>query len=289
MSKRVFSQDEVQQLIRRAAELESERSVSGIENSKNGLTIDELKSVASEAGLDPELLEQAAAEMDTSSSKTKENLRVKREEIVSEIWLDRRVDKATIDALITELNHIYGTSDELSWWDKLSASHQGKAKVKQTSGSAEWDYKTEMGMYSTRVLMQQRGERFRVRVSKRQLMGLEWEDSLQILVFMIPIVVTLCVLGGLGGAALMDGEEWPGILAGLMLSLLSYPLVQHLLNRAVEKHKAEVADTTQQLVKLVIESSSHKEHHTASEFDFAEEPETTSSSSKGKLRNSLRT
>lgn len=157
MSDRIFSEDEVQKLIKRAAELEAERSVSGKDSGKNGLTIDELKVVASEAGLDPQLIEQAASEMSDSSSDLKEPVRVNREEIVSETWLDLQPDRQTRDMLVTELNHMYGTTDELNWWDTLWGTHEGKAKVTRTSNTTEWNYKTEAGVYSTRVLMQRRG------------------------------------------------------------------------------------------------------------------------------------
>lgn len=284
MSKRVFSQDEVQRLIRRAAELESGRSVSGM---KNGLTLDELKSVAAESGLDPALLEKAAAELENTSSAEAPEIRVNREEIASEIWLDHRVDKATIDALITELNHIYGTSDELSWWDQLSGSHQGKAKVKRTSGSVEWDYKTDAGVYSTRVLMQQRGGRFRIRVSKRQAMNLSWQNSSgQNAALSIFFAFVFVIFAGAASDAVWD-TTWPGILAGLLLAGISYPVMQRYSSRVIEKSKAEVRDTVQQLQRLIEETPEEPKWYNAPEFEPP--PAQESSETGGKLRNHLRT
>jgi hypothetical protein len=105
MANRIFSEDEVHKLIKRAALLEAERSVAG-RSKENGLT-----------------------------------------------------------------------TDELNWWENLWGTREGKAKVKRTTNTTEWNYKTEAGIYSTRVLMQQRGERFRIRVSKRQIFGMEWDNA----------------------------------------------------------------------------------------------------------------
>src|SRR6056297_2905609 len=209
MSDRIFSKDEVQKLIKRAAELEAERSVSGNGSGKNGLSIDELKAVASETGLDPLLIEQAASEIDQKPSDLNDNVRVNRDEIASEIWLDNQPYSETIDVLITELNHLYGTNDELNWWENLWGTHEGKAKVTRTTGATEWNYKTEAGMYSTRVLMQQRGERFRIRVSKRQTFGLEWDNAISQIYMIVPITVVFGVLGGAFSNSIL-GTGWPG-------------------------------------------------------------------------------
>ena len=218
MKDRIFSEQEVQRLIKRAAELEAERSIHGKESGKNGLTIDELKAVASEAGLDPDLIEKAALEQETVQRDSGEIVRVNREEITSEIWLDRQPSRETMDLLVTELNLMYGTTDELNWWDNLWGTHEGKAKVTKTSTTTEWNYKTEAGMYSTRVLMQRRGDRFRIRVSKRRFMGLEWGNSLNYLIPLVPLAVVFAVLGGLTSSGVL-GVEWPGIAAWLLLTL----------------------------------------------------------------------
>jgi len=296
MANRIFSEDEVQKLIKRAAELEAERSVAGRDSSENGLTIDELKNIASSSGLDPQLIEQAASEMDSTSSDTKENVRVNRDEIATEVWLDRRPDRETMELLVTELNHIYGTTDELNWWDNLWGTHEGKAKVTRTSNSTEWNYKTEAGIYSTRVLMQQRGERFRIRVSKRQILGLEWDNVVSQLYMILPIAVIFGVMGGAISTSVLS-NGWPGILGGLVLSLFSYPIIRYFVKRSVEKNKAEVANTVRQLTKLVLESTkgenkqstSTVKSQSASRIEIPDDAETeTSDSQPGGLRNNLR-
>jgi hypothetical protein len=294
MSDRIFSQDEVQKLIKRAAELEAERTVSGRGSKENGLTIDELKDIATETGLDPELIEQAVSEIDKLPVDHKTKVRVNREEIVSEIWLDRYVDKETMDVLITELNHIYGTSVDLNWWNSLWGTYEGKAKVKRTASTAEWKYISEAGIYSTRVLLQQRGNRFRIRVSKRLFNGLEWDSALTNLILVLPLAVLLAVVGGNSSSAIF-GIEYPGIAAGLLLLIPGYPVMRYFKKRSVEKHKADVKKTVRQLSDLVLQFTHlHKsksptvvKNMSVAEIEIMDKPEKLESQS-GKLRNSLR-
>jgi len=294
MSNRIFSEDEVQKLIKRAAELDAKRSVAGRGSGKNGLTIEELKAVASESGLDPELIERAAFEMEKIAPDHEEKIRVHREEIVSEIWIDHTPDSEIMELLVTELNNIYGTTDDLNWWESLWGTHQGKAKVKRTRNTTEWDYKTETGMYSTRVLMQQRGDRFRIRVSKRQVMGMEWDGALISMILVIPIAVTIIPLAGAGSFAAL-GSGWFGIIAAILLSLGSYPVIRYFLKRSVEKHKSEVSNTARQLSEFIFQSISWKNHKNKapgeirpiSEIEIPDEQEGPGSQT-GKLRNNLR-
>ncbi|MEX0823877.1 MAG: hypothetical protein WD008_05770, partial [Balneolaceae bacterium] len=121
MSKRIYTEDEVSRLIRRAVELEAERSVLKGEHSRAGLSITELEQIAAESGIDPELIHQASKELDTErtnfDSAKDEKAVVKKEEIVCERWIDFQPDSKIFDDLVTELNHKYGTSDkDINWW-----------------------------------------------------------------------------------------------------------------------------------------------------------------------------
>lgn len=294
MPNRIFSEDEVQKLIKRAAELEAERSVGSRGSGENGLRIDELKSVAAEAGLDPKLIDQAAYELDTENADVKEKVRVNRDEIISEIWLESHPDNETIDVLITELNHMYGTTDELNWWENLWGTHEGKAKVKRSSSTTEWNYKTEAGMYSTRVLLQQHGDRFRIRVSKRQMMNLEWESDLNNLFLVVPVMILLGIFGAVGSSQIF-GIAWPGFLTGMLLSFFSYPGFKYFTKRSVEKQKSDVANTVKQLSSLILQSTDHyktsgenaEKIRSVSEIEIPDEPE-SSEYRPGNLRNNLR-
>jgi len=62
---RRYSDDEVQRLLKRAAELESQRP--SLQARVDGPTLDEIESIASEAGINSALIRQAAMELDSPS------------------------------------------------------------------------------------------------------------------------------------------------------------------------------------------------------------------------------
>ncbi|MGD2123078.1 MAG: hypothetical protein PVJ76_15095, partial [Gemmatimonadota bacterium] len=64
-SSRHYSDEEVQRLLKRAAELESERPA--LPAKVDGPTLEEIESIALEAGINPSLVRQAALELDSSS------------------------------------------------------------------------------------------------------------------------------------------------------------------------------------------------------------------------------
>jgi len=64
-SSRRYSDEEIQRLLKRAAELESEKPA--LPARVDGPTLEEIESIASEAGINPALIRQAAHELDSSS------------------------------------------------------------------------------------------------------------------------------------------------------------------------------------------------------------------------------
>lgn len=91
-------------------------------------------------------------------------------------------------------------------------------------------------------------------MSKRQIMGMEWDSAVNKFFLIIPIAVLLGVFGGISSSSII-GTEWPGITAGLLLSVLLYPLVQKFSEYSLEKHKKEVVNTARQLSELVSQSA----------------------------------
>src|SRR6056297_3253368 len=122
MSDKIYSEQEVASLIRRAVELESERARSGQSGSKEGLTIQDLEKIAADAGIDPELMREAADElrydMRPKDLDLEDTTTVNDKEIVAEHWIKGDVTSQILDNLIIELNQRFGTSqDEISWWN----------------------------------------------------------------------------------------------------------------------------------------------------------------------------
>lgn len=302
MSKRIYSEKEVAQLIRRAVQLEADRSVSGEGYLRDGLSINELEKVAAESGIDPELIKQAAKEFDeyaASKPIIEEKTEVNRTEIFSEKWIKASIDDRMRDNLITELNHRFGTSeDDINWWDQLWNSYAGKAKIRKTSTSTEWHYTSEMEMFTIRVLMQQRGEKFRIRVSKRQAWNLSWYSKTSHLFLGVITTAILSIIGGGLGFYFLDSPLL-GILSGLGLSAIVVPTTLWWGNYELNKHKSEVIEIADQLAdqatQMVNEKHFTKKHSSDKKaqkpdlrvIEIRDEEEKESSRS-GDLRNMLR-
>jgi hypothetical protein len=302
MSKRIYSQQEVATIIRRAVELEAERSVNREKDSREGLSISELEQIAAESGIDPELVHEAVHELSKNRPETdglkKEKASIKRDEIVSERWLDIELHDRILDDMVTELNHRYGTSDQdITWWDNLWNSYDGKAKVRKSSNSLEWQYTDELGYFTTRVLLQSRGEKFRIRVSKRQLWGMEWNTGKNDYIYPAVFFPLFIALGGVLSFSFLD-TAWPGIAGGAVLATLIYPVIKYFGKRSLQKHQNEVTETANTLTDLALQllrepvaSSSSREKK--SDFDneivipieIIDDEENVNS---GSLRNNLR-
>lgn len=256
---RIFSEEEVSKLIRRAVEMEAVRSVSKEGSKRIGLTISELEEVAAEAGIDPELIHRAAEEIDGLSDESiihsSNNTKIQRDEIVCEHWIHANPDNKILDDLVTELNHRYGTSHEdVSWWNKLWDDYAGKAKIRRTSTTLEWQYMDEWQYFTTRVLFQKRGEKFRIRVSKRQKWSLEWRTENRKYIYLLAFIAALSPIGGVLSFTTI-GFVWPGIISGILASVLILPFINHFQIRSINKHKSEVTETANDLATLTLQLS----------------------------------
>lgn len=301
MSNRVYSEQEVARLIRRAVELESEKSKAGRPGSEKGLTIRDLEKIAADSGIDPELMHKAAEELDrpADTGSLEETTTVNKSEIVAEHWIKADVNGRILDDLILELHHRFGTSqDDINWWNQLFNDYTGKAKVNKTATSADWRYTDDMALYTTRVLIQQRGDKLRIRVSKRQGWNMSWSSENSNIFLGMSFAFTFTAIGAVLGFNQMDSPIL-GILGGLALSALVVPLSIIFSRRRLNWHKQEVSDIAENLViqakKFSKEISSQvKENRDRTPSDITEieiDPEPhrgDGSEATGRLRNHLR-
>ncbi len=297
MKKKIYTQSEVSEIFRKAAQLEAERKISRDNESSSGLSLSEIEQIAAESGIDPELIRDVVNHMGDVSQVTVEAA-VKSDEIVSERWLDVVFTPSIIEDIVTELNHKYGTSDkDITWWDDLWKNYDGKAKVRKSKSSLEWQYSDEFGMYTTRVLIQSRGERLRIRVSKRQFFKMNWNQGQYDFLYSLVFTPVFMILGGTATLKAME-SIWPGVAAGILLGSLLYPVVKFFRNKSLSKHRGEVTDTANTLTELILQlfknqktSGVSETGSTKAEKDFREieisegihEPEESSS-----LRNNLK-
>jgi hypothetical protein len=303
MSDRVYSEEEVALLIRRAVELESERTKRGGKGDQKGLTMQDLEKIAADSGIDPELMRLAADDLhqNYTSSSLDETTVVKDSDILAEHWIKANINSRVLDDLILELNHQFGTSQkEITWWNKLFDDYSGKAIVNKTATSAEWKYTDEMSLYTTRVLIQQRGEKLRIRVSKRQTMNLSWDTTATNIIILFFTAIILIPLGAAAGFAVTD-NPWFGMMAGVTLTALLFPLISWTQKRRIKKHVREITEIAENLVlqarQMTSEPSTDKSTNGQSgttetqaiELDMDKDNSDSSASKSGnRLRNNLR-
>ena len=303
MSDHLYSEEEVARLIRRAVELEAERgNRKGVDESQ-GLSMHDLEKIAADAGIDPELMRRAADELhhNSTSSRLDETTVVKDTDILAEHWIKATVNSRILDDLILELNHQFGTSqEEITWWNKAFNDYSGKAIVNKTATSADWKYKDEMSLYTTRVLIQQRGEKLRIRVSKRQAMNLPWNSTTTNTTLLFFTALILIPLGAAAGFSVTN-NPWFGIMAGVTLTALLFPLISWTEKRRIKKHVREITEIAENLVlqarQMTSEPSTEESNNgqtgttetQAIELDIDKDNTNSSASKSGsRLRNNLR-
>ena len=250
MSKRMYSEEEVAKLIRRAVELDSNRSGSSQSGDRTGLTMQDLEKIAADAGIDPELMHRAADELDRDDTLAdlKESTRVNRSEIVAEHWIKGKLTPQIMDDLVIELNHRFGTSeDDINWWDRLWNDYSGKPQINRTNTSVDWRYQDEIELYTTRALIQQRGDKLRIRVSKRQGWNLSWKSEGSHFFLAFTSLMLFLVIGGVIGFAALDSPLM-GILGGASLAALLVPITVAYGKRRLKHHRNEVSEIAEELV-----------------------------------------
>lgn len=302
MSERSYTQEEVARLIRRAVELEAQRTQ---QKHGSGLHLEDLKHIAGEAGIDPEMMLLAAREMENEAkngfANNKRTMKVHAQEIVCEHWLNGEANKEQFGVLVSELNLRFGTSeDDINWWHNLWKDYSGKARIRRTENSVDWTYTDELEFYQTRVLLQNRNGRLRIRVSKKQGYGMEWNTENRLSWYIIPMLAGGLITGIMAGKFIFNMAVTGGLL-GLALGGAMYLFYKAYSRVAVEKHQREVEEIAEMLAEQAHDvlqtpaSSAHSSRKTNSgnfdsviREDSSSSDDTSSSSASGRIRNALR-
>ncbi len=276
MSQRFYSEDEVAKILQLATEKQAKEQKTAF-NNIDGLSLEEILVAGSSAGINPEMLKQAAAEIDTRESETaiKSKKGVKAESIYVERWLQTIPDKQTIQSLVAMLNHETDGSNE--WWSWF------KPKVKVNGKIVEWKSSDTYGSYETRIVMQPVGGRYRIRISKRNTWGGGWKGY----------TLTWHIFLALAAAGLLVGSYflellWPAIAIIALVYYFLVPVINNADNRYINKHLSELdemADDIQEMILVQGESYSSNQYQErqGSEIDIEiEEIE------PGPLKNQLR-
>jgi len=175
MSQRTYSEKEIAEIMRRAAEMESgqlrEMNAAG---ELPGLNIDELSEIAAEAGLDPEHVRQAARGLDSPAEN--QQAVTSKNEIFAEKWADAELTDELAELVIADLNHRFNTTHQRQNWrdnilDEGPDETTGRSHVRHTGKSIEWKTIDENEAVEVRALIQPVKGKVRIRASKKDVKG----------------------------------------------------------------------------------------------------------------------
>jgi hypothetical protein len=257
MENRTFTKQEIEQIIKRAAELESEQ-LSKSNREMEGLSLDELVTVASDSGLDPEHVRMAVHELEKGAITESGSAEGRTPDSVSaERWVNGRLSDELADAVVADLKHRYDASEaETSWhseWhDDEWEEHRGKSSVQKTGRSVEWKHIDKTGSLETRVLLQPRGKKIRVRVTKRNLWGSSDDgpgSEIYEYIGAIPIVTGFVLLFSLPY----------GFLVNLLIGLLAFITLEFIATPVIKKMKEKWGNSLTYRKKARIEDD--REHY----------------------------
>jgi len=182
---RVFSEQQIAQILQRAADKQAEaaRAVP-----TTGLTLAEIEALAAESGLDVAHIRAAAAEIAPASP-------AERSRSATHIFVERTLDAPLTDAgwdeLVAELRNRFGKAGMAPYLPSNAPS----GDVAAVGKNREWSHTDGLGV-ETRVLVTDRGAQTRLRLSQRVGLMSEAGDSLM-LTFTVAILPTLGLLSSL--------------------------------------------------------------------------------------------
>ena len=169
MKERTYSKEEIAALLERAAELHALEANSITD--KPGLTLSEIEQVASDSGIDPLLVRQAATEMSgaprVSSLKTKDTTathniveRIIPGSLPPDVWED----------IVFELRHRFDS-------DMNKMMGGADSTTEQIGRSVQWKHRSMSGI-ETRVLIRPRGNKLHLILRQMVGWGGSWAESI---------------------------------------------------------------------------------------------------------------
>lgn len=172
MKERTYSKDEIAALLERAAELHAQSAKST--NNKPGLTLSEIEEIATESGIDPLLIRQAATEM--SGAPKASRLQTKNRNATHNFV--ERIIPGTLhpdlwEDIVMELRHRFDSD----MGKMMGTPEYGVSTTEQIGRSVEWKH-TSMSGIETRVLIRPRGNKLHLRIGQRVGWGSTLAESI---------------------------------------------------------------------------------------------------------------
>ncbi|MDA0750966.1 MAG: hypothetical protein O3C45_00535 [Bacteroidetes bacterium] len=234
---RTYSEKEIAALLQRTAQLQAQEAESK-DGAREGLSLSELETVARDAGLDPQLLHQAALEMAHSGGRTLGKNRTRTHVRVDRV-LSAELSEAEWEDVIFALRRRF-ESDSL---DMGGAGSLGKGKIEQIGRSREWRHTSFSGV-QTSVLFRPKEGGTHMDISQR--VGLS-STKVESWAYGTPFALFFAVITGAVAKSLLIGAAATvGWLAFLV------PFVYYLDNRWREKKHDQLVEMADELQEIVM-------------------------------------
>ena len=246
MAERKYSEEEMSNLLKRAARLQAKAARHT--DSRPGLTLKELETIAAEAGLDPMHLHQAAAELyepDVASAHRKTSTNASHNFV--DQWVAGELTDARWEEVVAELRHRYDSNlGQMMGGGEL----YGKGQISQVGRAKEWTHMSMSGI-ETRVIVQPRGESLQVKLSQRVGWGSTIAESIT---YGMSISLVIAVIaGGISDSGMI------GALAMVASMLVSVPLISYADTAWRKKKHKELEELADRLAGILSDNTPRRE------------------------------
>ena len=236
LAERTYTEQEITALLERATELQLQ--LARQDKDRPGLTITELEAVAAEAGIEPALLRQAAAELnEPGRSIFESSTGMTATHVLVERWIPGTLTPELWEDVVVELRHRF----ETDLGRMFGQPQYGKGSTEQIGRTVEWRHTTVSGI-ETRVLMRQKGDGIRVQLSQRVGLGSNLTEG----------IIYGTILSGI--LALMAGAFADSAQVGLMVLvpalLIAIPLITVVDRKWRVKKQRELESLADRIVGL---------------------------------------
>ncbi|NBC16780.1 MAG: hypothetical protein GVY18_05605 [Bacteroidetes bacterium] len=236
MAERTYTEQEVFEIIERAAELQMQAAQS--REDRSGLTLSELETVARETGLDPAHLRRAVAELDEPGNALFDaSARTTATHVFVERWVPGALTPDAWEDIVAELRHRLDTD----LGAMMGANYQ-MGTTEQIGRTLEWKHMSMSGI-ETRAMLRPRGDGVRIRLSQRVGWGNPVAESATYgtgLAFLAAVI-----------AGLVSGSGWVAAAAALLTLIVAIPLILYADPAWRRKKHQELHDLADSLSALV--------------------------------------
>lgn len=236
MAERTYTEQEVFEIIERAAELQMQASQS--REDRSGLTLSELETVARETGLNPAHLRRAVAELDEPGNALFDaNARTTATHVFVERWVPGALTPEVWEDIVAELRHRLDTD-----LGAMMGTNYETGTTEQVGRTLEWKH-TSMSGIQTRAMLRPRGDGVRIQLSQR----VGWGNPVaEATVYSTSLAILAAFIAGP-----VSGSGWIAAAAALLTLIVAVPLILYADRAWREKKHRELHDLADSISALV--------------------------------------